>query len=98
MCGAMLPLVKNGPVDYCFSSAIYPPKGSFMFSGNVSTKDLLAVNLRYFRGRGWTKLALITTTDASGQDGDRGMDAALSAPENKGLTLVAHEHASPRAT
>lgn len=92
MCGAMLPLLKNGPVDYCFSSAIYPPKGSYMFSGNVSTKDLIAVNLRYFRERGWKRIAAITTTDASGQDGDRGIEAGLSAPENKGLTLVAHEH------
>lgn len=92
MCGAMLPLLKDGPVDYCFSSAIYPPAGSYMFSGNVSTKDMLAVNLRYFRERGWKKLALITTTDASGQDGDRSIDLDLAAPENKGLSLVAHEH------
>jgi branched-chain amino acid transport system substrate-binding protein len=95
MCGAMLPLVKNGPVDYCFSSAIYPPKGSFMFSGNVSTKDLLAVNLRYFRERGWKKVAIITTTDASGQDGDRGIDAGMSDPQNKEMSVVAHEHFTP---
>lgn len=95
MCGAMLPLLKDGPVDYCFSSAIYPPKGSYMFSGNTSTKDLLAVNVRYFRGRGWTKLAVVTTTDASGQDGDRGIDAAMSAPENKAMTIVAREHFTP---
>ncbi len=95
MCGAMLPLLKDGPVDYCFSSAIYPPKGSYMFSGNASTKDMLAVNVRYFHGRGWNKLAVITTTDASGQDGDRGVDAALAAPENKGMTVVAREHFTP---
>jgi branched-chain amino acid transport system substrate-binding protein len=95
MCGAMLPLLKDGPVDYCFSSAIYPPKGSYMFSGNVSTKDMLAVNVRYFRERGWKKLAIITTTDASGQDGDRSIDLDLALPENKGLTLVAHEHFNP---
>jgi branched-chain amino acid transport system substrate-binding protein len=92
MCGAMLPLLKDGPVDYCFSSAIYPPKGSYMFSGNISTKDLLAVNIRYFRGRGWTKVALITTNDASGQDGDRNADALLALPENKNMSLVSHEH------
>jgi len=95
MCGAMLPLVKDGPVDYCFSSAIYPPKGSYMFSGNISTKDLLAVNLRYFRERGWKKIALITTTDASGQDGDRNADALLALPENTGVSLTAHEHFNP---
>lgn len=92
MCGAMLPLVKDGPVDYCFSSAIYPPKGSYMFSGNISTRDLLAVNIRYFRERGWKKIALITTTDASGQDGDRNVDALLAEPVNKEMLLVSREH------
>lgn len=95
MCNAMLPLLKDGPVDYCFSSAVYPPKGSYMFSGNVSTKDMLAVNVRYFRERGWKKLAMITTTDASGQDGDRNIGLVLAAPENKGMSLVAHEHFNP---
>ena len=92
MCSAMLPLIDNGPVDYCFSSAVHPPKGSYMYSGNLSTADLIAILMRYFRERGWTKLALITTTDASGQDGDRGVDAALTASENHGVTLVSREH------
>ena len=92
MCSAMLPLLENGPVDYCFSSAVHPPKGSYMYSGNLSTGDLIAILMRYYRERGWTKLALIVTTDASGQDGERGVDAALATAENKGLTIVSREH------
>jgi branched-chain amino acid transport system substrate-binding protein len=92
MCSAMLPLIDNGPVDYCFSSAVHPPRGSYMYSGNLSTTDLIAILVRYYREKGWKKLALIVTTDASGQDGEHGVDTALAAPENKGLTLVDREH------
>jgi branched-chain amino acid transport system substrate-binding protein len=92
MCGAMLPLLDDGPVDYCFSSAVHPPKGSYMYSGNLSTGDLIAILVRYYRERGWKKLALIVTTDASGQDGERGVDAALALPENAGVSLAAREH------
>jgi branched-chain amino acid transport system substrate-binding protein len=95
MCSAMLPLVENGPVDYCFSSAVHPPKGSYMYSGNLSTADLIAILVRYFRERGWTRLALLDTTDSSGQDGDRGVDAALQAPENRSVTIVSREHYNP---
>jgi branched-chain amino acid transport system substrate-binding protein len=94
-CSAMLPLVENGPVDYCFSAAVHPAKGSYMYSGNVSTSDLIAVLVRYFRERGWKRIALLDTTDTSGQDGDRGVDAALEAPENRGITIVAREHYNP---
>ena len=92
MCSAMLPLIDKGPVDYCFSSAVHPPKGSYMYSGNLSTSDLIAILMRYYRERGLKKMALIVTTDASGQDGERGVDAALALPENKGVTLVSREH------
>ena len=35
---------------------------------------------------------MITSTDASGQDGERGVDAALADPANKDMTLVTREH------
>jgi branched-chain amino acid transport system substrate-binding protein len=92
MCSAMLPLIENGPVDFCFSSAVHPPKGSYMYSGNLSTADLIDILVRYYRERGWKKIALVVTTDASGQDGEHGVDTAMSEPENKGLTLVSREH------
>jgi branched-chain amino acid transport system substrate-binding protein len=94
-CSAMLPLVENGPVDYCFSSAVHPAKGSYMYSGNVSTTDLIAILVRYFRERGWKRIALLNTTDSSGEDGDRGVDTALQAPENRGITIVSREHYNP---
>jgi branched-chain amino acid transport system substrate-binding protein len=94
VCGAVAPLMKDGPVNFCFSPGIHPTSG-YVFSGEVSTGDLVAAGIRYFRLRGWTRLAIIIATDASGQDVDHGIDVALAAPENKTMTVVAHEHFNP---
>lgn len=91
-CSAMTALVKDGPVLYCFSPGIHPPKDSYAFSSSVSTKDLIAVLVGYFRQRGWKRLAIITSIDATGQDAERSMDEAFSAPENKSVQVVAREH------
>jgi branched-chain amino acid transport system substrate-binding protein len=99
MCRAMIPLfAQSGPVQYCLSPAVYPPKGAYTFSSSVSTKDLIVATVRYFRERGWTKIGRITTTDASGQDADRDFDETLALPENKGVTIVASEHFNPPDT
>jgi branched-chain amino acid transport system substrate-binding protein len=93
-CQAMAPLAKNGPVEYCLSPAIHPAKGSYVFSASVSTHDFAVGFYRYFRARGLKRFALITSTDASGQDADNEFANALQLPENKGsgLTMVSHEH------
>lgn len=82
VCRAMMPLVKNGPVLYCFSPGVHPDAGSFAYSSSISTNDLIAVNFRYWRDRGIKKVAVITSTDASGQDADRAIDAALAMRED----------------
>ncbi|MGH7755283.1 MAG: ABC transporter substrate-binding protein [Vulcanimicrobiaceae bacterium] len=92
MCNAIAALVKNGPVQYCFSPGIHPPQGSYTFSASVSTKDLIAVYLTYFRSMGWTKVALLFSTDGSGQDAERSFDEELKLPENKAVQIVAREH------
>lgn len=91
-CGAMLPLMQSKTVLWCFSPGFHPPKGSYGFSSNSSTTDLIKVNVRYFHALGLDKIALIVSTDASGQDGERSIDAALAAPENAGMSVVAREH------
>lgn len=93
VCSASVPAVLNsGPLDYCMSPGIHPPGGSYVFSSSVSTEDLAKILVRYFRDRHWTRLALITSTDTTGQDLDRQIDTVLALPENKGVQLVAHEH------
>ena len=94
-CNAMGPLMQNGPVMYCFSPGIHPPAGGYVFTGGVSTFDQAQALVNYFRGRGWTRLALMTSTDATGQDADKGFEQLLARPENKGISIVAHPHFNP---
>jgi len=91
-CAAVLAVVKSGPVDYCTSPGVHPDAGSYEFSAGISTVDLISAMAHYLRERGVKRLAMITSTDASGQDGERAVDAALALPENKELSLVDREH------
>jgi len=96
VCSASIPVVVNsGPVDYCLSPGVHPPAGSYAFSSNVSTDDLGKTLLRYFRERGWTRIAAITSTDTTGADFDRILDATLALPENRGMQMLVHEHFAP---
>jgi branched-chain amino acid transport system substrate-binding protein len=95
MCNAVAPLVKNGPVMYCMSPGIHPPAGSYVFTSSVSTHDLENALVRYFRLKGWTRIALITSTDASGQDAERGIDEVLKLAENRDVKIVERVHFNP---
>ncbi len=95
MCLAMAPLMESGPMHYCLSPAIHPKPGSYTFSASSDSVDQIAAVMRYYRMKGWTKLAVLDTTDASGQDGDRAIDAVLAYPENKSMTKVDAEHFNP---
>ncbi|MGA2395860.1 MAG: ABC transporter substrate-binding protein [Candidatus Lustribacter sp.] len=92
ICSAEAPLAKDGPVIYCFSPGVHPPAGSYMFTAGTSTTDMIDASIRYFRARGWTKLAVLATTDATGQDLDNNVAQMLALPENKSVSVVAHEH------
>jgi len=94
-CNAAFPLVaKAGPVLYCLSGAATPIPNSFGFTADVASSDLVIAGIRYFRLKGQTRLALITTNDATGQLYDRAVDAALALPENKGVQVLDREHYS----
>lgn len=90
-CNALQPLVKDGPVMYCLSPSLVPVPGGYAFAGSVWTYYLARVMLRYYRERHWSRIALITSTDASGSEFNTAFTYALSLPENKGLTLVDNE-------
>jgi branched-chain amino acid transport system substrate-binding protein len=94
-CNAIAPLMQRGPVQYCLSPGIHPQTGSYVFSASVSTYDMERVLIRYFRLRGWTQIAIILSTDATGQDAERGLDEILARPENAGVKLVARTHYNP---
>ena len=94
-CQAIVPLVTTGPVEYCLSPALYPAKDGFVFSSGVSTIDLMTALVRYLRERGWSQIATITSTDATGQDADKAIAAAFALPENRSLHVVDAEHFVP---
>jgi branched-chain amino acid transport system substrate-binding protein len=92
-CNAIAPLVQaNGPADFCLSPGLNPPAGGYIWSASVSLKDAIAATVRYFRERGLTRLAILSSTDATGQEADRDWELARSAPENRRVEFVAREH------
>lgn len=93
ICSAVSPLVReNGPVMYCYAPGIHPVAGSYVFSATVGSADMAVVIARFMREHNWNRVAIISSTDASGQDFEHGFDAALALPENKSLALVGREH------
>jgi branched-chain amino acid transport system substrate-binding protein len=90
MCNAVAPLAKDGPVVYCLSPGIRPAAGGYVFSASIATADALGASAVYFHDRGWRKIAVMTSTDATGQDGERAIVAAFSAAA--GEEIVANEH------
>ena len=90
MCRAIAPLMKNGPVDYCLSPAVNPEPGSFVFSSSSSADDQSTAVLNYFRMKGWTKIAEINNTDATGQANEKSNTALIEA--SKDLKLVDTQH------
>jgi branched-chain amino acid transport system substrate-binding protein len=95
-CSAMLPLVtKSGPVSYCISPSVRPDPGSYMFSNGPTGEDGAAVLLRFIRQHGITRIAILNSTDASGQAVDKSLALALAEPEFQPLQVVAHAHFAP---
>jgi branched-chain amino acid transport system substrate-binding protein len=92
-CNAVAPLVRDsGPAQYCMSPAIHPAPGGFIWSTSVSLEDDIIVEVRYLRLRGLTRMAILSSTDATGQESDHDFDVAKSLPENKSIEFVAREH------
>ena len=69
-CLAVAPLVtaNNGPVTYCFAPTLHPAAGSYLFSGGSSSNDQAKTQMTFVEAKGWKNAALITSTDANGQD------------------------------
>jgi branched-chain amino acid transport system substrate-binding protein len=95
LCNAMAPLMKEGPLLYCFSPGIQPISGSFIYSSSTSTKELAGALLRYFGRKGWKKVALITTTDATGQDANRNFKTLVGSEGHKDIELIAEAQMNP---
>ena len=95
MCNAIAPLMKNGPVLYCLSPGIKPAAGGFVFSTSTGTDALGSTLLHYFGKRGWKRVALITSTDASGQDAYRNIKGMVGKPDYQDVEIVAEAQFNP---
>ncbi len=93
-CAAVQPLIRSGPVMYCFAQAGSPPAGGYQFYTHPYDPTF-SVTFRFFRERGWRRIAYIVSTDGGGQDAERTILAGAALPENKDVQLVAQEHFSP---
>ena len=90
-CLAIAPLMKNGPVNYCFAPTIHPAPGSYVFSGGASSYDQAIETLVFAKAMGWKRLAKIATNDATGQDIGSQFDLALRDPRFAGMSFVVTE-------
>jgi branched-chain amino acid transport system substrate-binding protein len=93
-CLAIKPLVDaaGGPVTYCFAPTITPPPGSWFFSGGTSSGDQAVATMRFLEGKGWKRVAMITTTDATGQAVEKGFVDQFNSGKFPGMTLLDTEH------
>src|SRR5215813_11855765 len=95
MCNAVAPLLKEGPFDYCLSPGVHPASGSYQYSTSVDTHALIEALVRYFRQRGFTRIAFMSSTDASGQDAERGFDEVTKLADNAGIQVVERQRFNP---
>jgi len=93
-CAAEEPLVRNGPVEFCLSPGLVTQQRN-VFSSSVANTYIVPATFKFIRERGYTRVAVISATDASGSVADRIALASLARPENKGLAVVAYEHFNP---
>ncbi len=91
-CLSILPLVRQGPLVYCLAPAIHPPPGSYTFSTSVSTLDQTRAWFNFGLSMGWKRLAVLSSTDAAGQDQDQQIDIVSASPKYAALHVVAREH------
>lgn len=91
-CAAIYPLVQQtGPVVYCISPGVQPPAGGYAFRAGPPVEDAMPTVVRYFYRRGIRNIALLATSDTSGQIWDQSLTSTLARPEFKDVKLVARE-------
>jgi branched-chain amino acid transport system substrate-binding protein len=91
-CAAMAAQIATAAVQLCFSPAFAPKPGSYSFGSSVSVEHMMPPQMTFLRSKNYTRIAVLSTSDASGQASERGLDDALMLPENHDLKVVAREH------
>ena len=95
-CAAAEALVHNaGPVEFCFSPGLQTPKGGFAFAAAQAAEVMAVAQGRFMTDKGYNRVALLVTTDASGQFGSTAIINTLKM--YPALQIVDVERFSPTA-
>ncbi|NMH99872.1 ABC transporter substrate-binding protein [Pseudonocardia acidicola] len=79
-CNAVTPLAESSrTVVYCLSPGIKPKPNGHVWSASVATSDLIRRALEHWRAEGITRVAILNSTDASGQEGAASLQKAAAA-------------------
>ena len=84
----------SGPVIYDLSPGDHPKLGSYVYSTSNSTVNQTKAFVNFAKSKGWTRVAAITSTDSSGQDGWTNISKAVSA-SGGAVTVVNHQTFDP---
>jgi branched-chain amino acid transport system substrate-binding protein len=94
-CGAIDALTAAaGPVTYCLSPLAKPVAGSYIYSTSIAGNDFVPVLTKFLHAKGWKRVAMINSIDATGQDMEREFVNA-SKLQGQDLTIVSNEHFAP---
>jgi branched-chain amino acid transport system substrate-binding protein len=93
-CLAELPILGKSTVAYCLSPGLNPKQPN-MFSAAVSTNYIVPAIYKFMRDRGYKKIAVITSIDATGQSHDVLSQVTMDRPDFKNMSIVDYEHFSP---
>jgi branched-chain amino acid transport system substrate-binding protein len=92
-CNAVTPLAAKGPVTFCFTNGTHPAPDGYVFGTGAESQFMAETMFHYFKERGLKRIAVITTTDASGQDGDRMLQ--IEASRENTLQIVDRQFFNP---
>ena len=92
-CSAEQTIVQTA-VEFCLSPGMTSRQRN-VFSSSIAITYIVPSEIKLLRDRGFTRIAIISTTDASGQAADDLIRSAMTRPENKNVTIVAFEHFNP---
>lgn len=93
-CAAIAPLFAHGPVNFCFSPAVVPPPGSYVFAASAPLDATFRQFFVRAKGLGYHRMAVLISMDASGQVHQK-ISAEMRASSDKAFQVVAIEDYAP---
>lgn len=95
-CASMAPvMMKNGPLQYCLSPGVSTEPGGYVFASSSSFQANSLADLNYVHHRGFSRIAIMASTDASGQESQRLVLANLALPAYRSMKAVDVENFAP---